>query len=132
MENLQNDTTEFEKISLKNDEILNFAVNQEKRVENIFKKLVASNSITKKIKRSLEPVETTPGIMYGLLKFTKISSLIARCFNLFCQQSISHQKISKVFVPILKSLTSNEYPLKDSLLLLRKLLKKILNFLCKA
>ena len=45
MDNLLNDTRKFEKINLKNDGILNFDINQEKRVENILKKLVASNSI---------------------------------------------------------------------------------------
>ena len=37
MENLPNDTRKLEKINLKNDGNLNFAVNQEKRVENILK-----------------------------------------------------------------------------------------------
>ena len=46
IENILNDTREFEKINLKNDGILNFAVNQEKRVNNILKKLVVSNSIS--------------------------------------------------------------------------------------
>ena len=35
MENPLNDTQKFEKINLKNDGILNFAINQEKRVGNI-------------------------------------------------------------------------------------------------
>ena len=35
MENLLNDTWKFEKVNLKYDGILNFAVNQEKRVDNI-------------------------------------------------------------------------------------------------
>ena len=35
MENLLNDTWKFEKINLKNDGILNFAINQEKCVDNI-------------------------------------------------------------------------------------------------
>ena len=43
-ENLLNDTMKFEKINLKINRILNFAVNQEKRVDNILKELVASNS----------------------------------------------------------------------------------------
>ena len=37
MENLPNDTWKFEKINLQNDGNLNFAVNQEKRVENVLK-----------------------------------------------------------------------------------------------
>ena len=35
MENLRNYTRKCEKINLENDGILNFAVNQEKRVDNI-------------------------------------------------------------------------------------------------
>ena len=35
MDDLLNDTRKFEKINLKNDGILNFAINQEKRVDNI-------------------------------------------------------------------------------------------------
>ena len=37
-ENLLSDTRKFERINLKNDGILSFAVNQEKWVDNIFKK----------------------------------------------------------------------------------------------
>ena len=44
-ENLLNDTMKFEKINLKNNWILNFAINQEKRVDNNFKKLLASNGL---------------------------------------------------------------------------------------
>ena len=38
MKNLLNETQEFEKINLKNGAILNFAVNQEKHVDNILEK----------------------------------------------------------------------------------------------
>ena len=54
IESLLNVLSKFEKIDLKNDGILNFAINQEKRVENILKKLVASNSISEKTRRSLK------------------------------------------------------------------------------
>ena len=67
MENLLNDTRKFEKINLKTDGILNFAITQEKRVDNILKTLVAFNSTSEET-RSLKPVGTRPGIMYGLCK----------------------------------------------------------------
>ena len=38
MENLLNDTAKFKIINLKNDGILNFAVNQEKHADHILKK----------------------------------------------------------------------------------------------
>ena len=71
MESLLNETQLFEILNLKNDGILNFAINQEKRAKNIFKKLVASNSISEKTRRSLKPVGTRSGIMYGLYKSHK-------------------------------------------------------------
>ena len=83
MDNLLNDTWKFEKINLKNDGILNFAINQEKRVDNILKKLVASNSIPEETRRSLKPVGTRPGMDF--VKFTKISLIIVLLFDLFCQ-----------------------------------------------
>ena len=63
MENLLNDTRKFETIYLKKDGILNFAINQEKHVDNILKKVVASKSISGETRRSLKPVGTRPGIM---------------------------------------------------------------------
>ena len=40
MESLLNETQLFEILNLKNDGILNFAINQEKRARNIFKNLL--------------------------------------------------------------------------------------------
>ena len=97
-----------------NDGILNFAINQEKRVDNIFKKLGASNSISEEI-RSLKPVGTRLGIMYGLSKVYK--DIIDNCppFRpILSAINTPTYKLAKFLVPILKSLTSNEYTVKDS------------------
>ena len=61
----------FEILNLKNDGILNFAINQEKRAKNIFKKVVASNTTSEETRRSVKPVGTRSGIMYGFYKFHK-------------------------------------------------------------
>ena len=71
MENLPNDTRKFEKFNLKNDGNLNFHVNQEKRVDNILKKLFGSNRISEETRTSLKPVGTRPGIMNGHCKVHK-------------------------------------------------------------
>lgn len=63
MENHLNDLHEVEKNYLKNDEFLSFAVNHERRVDSISKKLVASNSISEETRRSQKPVRTKPGII---------------------------------------------------------------------
>ena len=49
MENLLSDQRKFERVTLKNDAFLNFVVNQEKRIDAIFKNLVDSNSISKQM-----------------------------------------------------------------------------------
>ena len=74
-----------------------------------------SNSITEETRKSLKPVGTKPGIMYGLCKVHK--DIIDNCppFRaMFSAISTSTYKLAKLLVPIFKSLTSNEYTLKDS------------------
>ena len=104
MENLLDDTRKFEK---NNDGISNFAVNQEKGFDNIFKKLVASNGITKETGRSLKPVWTGPCIMHGLWKGHKY--IIDSCPPLWLILSAINTptyKLAKFLVPILKCLTT--------------------------
>ena len=85
-----------------------------KNVLTIFlKKFVASNSISEETRRSLKPVGTRPGIMYGLCKVHK--DIIDNCPPFWSILSvIPTNKLAKFLVPILKSLTSNEYTVKDS------------------
>ena len=71
MENLLNDQGKFERVTLKNDAFLNFVVNQEKCIDTIFKNLVDSNSMSKEMRKSIKPVGTRPGTMYGLCKVHK-------------------------------------------------------------
>ena len=115
MENRLNDTRKFENTNLKNDGILNFTINQEKSVGNILKKLVTSSSISEETRRSLKPVGTRPGIMYGLCEVH--GDIIDNCpsFRPFLSAIYTPiSKLAKFFVPILKSLTSNEYTVNDS------------------
>ena len=86
IENLLNDTQKFEKIDLKKDGILNFAINQEKHVEKHFKE--TCNSVFEETRRSLKSVDTKPGIMYGLCKVHKDTTDNCLLFDLFCQQLI--------------------------------------------
>ena len=114
MENLLNDTRKFENINLKNDGILNFVINQEKHVDNILKKLVASNSISEKTRRSLKPVGTRPGIMYGLCKVQK--DIIDHCSPfrpILSTINTPTYQLAKFLVPTLKSLSSNESTVKN-------------------
>ena len=125
MENLLNDTRKFENINLKNDGILNFVINQEKRVDNILKKLVASNSISEKTRRSLKPVGTRPGIMYALCKVQK--DIIDNCSPfrpILSTINTPTYKLAKFLVPTLKSLSSNESTVKNLLAFAEEILEQ--------
>ena len=99
----------FQILNLKNDEILNFAINQ----ENVLK-LVASNSISEETRRSLKPVGTRSRITYGLRKVHE--DIIDNCLSflpILLAINTRTYILAKFLVPILKLLTSNEYTVKD-------------------
>ena len=81
-----NDICKFEKINPKNNGSLIVAFNQEKSVDNIFKKLVVSDSISEETRAFIKPVGNSSGMIYGLCKVNEVSSIITRLFGLFCQR----------------------------------------------
>ena len=56
METILSNQNRFTIVNLKDDTLLNFDVNQEKQVDKVLERLVESNSITEKNKKSLKPV----------------------------------------------------------------------------
>ena len=67
MDNILSDQKIFTTVNLKDDTFLNFAVNQEKHVDDkVLKRLVKSNNMTEKNRESLKPVGSRPGVMYRL------------------------------------------------------------------
>ena len=71
MENLLCDQRKFEKVTLKKDAFVSFVVNQEKHIDTIFKNLVDSNIMWNEMHKSMKPVGTRSGAMYGLCKVDK-------------------------------------------------------------
>ena len=56
--------------------------------------------------------------------------MIARLFNLFCPQlNTPTYKLTKFLIPVLKSLISNEYTVKDSLACAVKIVEQDSKFL---
>ena len=49
IDDILSDQNKFCKVSLKDETLLNFAINQEKHVDKVLKNLVESNSMTKKL-----------------------------------------------------------------------------------
>ena len=95
---------------MKDDTSLNFAINQEKHVDKVLKKLVESKSMTEKTRKSLKPVGTRPGVMYGSCKVHKAN--VGNCppFRpIFSVLNTPTYKLAKFLVPILKPLLTNEF-----------------------
>ena len=100
---------------MKDDTLLNFAINQEKDVYKVLKKLVESKTMTQKTRKSLKPVGTRPAVMYGSCKIHKAN--LGNCLPfrpILSAFNTPTYKLAKVLVPILKSLTTNEFTVKDS------------------
>ena len=55
MNDILSNQKKFSKISLKDITLLNFAINQEKHVVNVLKKLAEPKSMTEKNRKSLKP-----------------------------------------------------------------------------
>ena len=88
---------------MKTDTFLNFLVNQEKHIDTIFKNRFDSSSMSKEMCKSVKPVGTRPGIMYGNCKLNKqvdgyptyqpiLSALQTVTYNQLCEVFSSHIK----------------------------------------
>ena len=110
MNDILSDQKKFSKVSLKDDTLLNFAINQEKHVDKVLKKFVESKSMTEKTRKFLKPVGTRTGIVYGSSKVHKASE--GNCPPFWAISSALNTptyKLAKNLVPILKPLTTNEF-----------------------
>ena len=75
MENVLSDQSKFQKIALKDSNLLNFITNQQKCIDKIYRKLVDSSSMSEETRKHLKPVGTRPGIMCGSCKVDKNVSM---------------------------------------------------------
>ena len=100
---------------MKNDAFLNFVFKQERHIDTIFKNLVGSNIMFKKMHQFVKPVGTRPGIMYENCKVHKQQrdGFPPFCPNLSVLQTPTYN-LAKLLVSVLNSLTKTEHAVKDS------------------
>ena len=71
--------------------------------------------MTEKTKKSLKPVGTRPGVMYGSCKVYKANAGNCPPFRpILSSLNTPTYKLANFLVPILKPLTTNEFTVKDS------------------
>ena len=100
---------------LKNDAFLNFVVDQEKWIDTIFNNLVDSNSMPKEICKSVKPVGTRPGTMYGLCRVHK--QQVDGCppfWPILSALQTPIYKFAKFLISLLNPLPKNKYTANDS------------------
>ena len=115
MNDILSDQTKFSKVSLKEDTLLNFFINQRKDFHNFLKKLVESKSMAEKTSKSLKPVGTRPGVMYDSYKVHEASVENCPPFRpILSALNTPSYKVAKFLVPILKLFTTNEFTVKGS------------------
>ena len=100
---------------MKNNPFLNFVVNQEKRIGTIYEIIVDSNSMSKEICKFVKQVGTRHSIMYGICKVHKQQADGCSPFwAILLALQTPTNNLPLLLVPILNSLTKNEYTVKNS------------------
>ena len=103
---------------MKNDAFLN-VVNQEKRVDTIFKNLVDSNSISKEMCKFVKSVGTRSGIMYWLncIYYILLDETIDICVNQLFENTDTVEGFTKLELKqLLRLATKESYFLFNGLL----------------
>ena len=122
---LLSDPTKFLECTIDPEKELNFIINSEKRVKDLLKEIKNKNQIEQEDYFKLCPSGSKFGTLYGLAKIHK--KLIDGCppFRpILSAIGTPTYKLAKFFVPILNSITTNEYSVKDSFEFSKEILKQ--------
>ena len=112
MENLISDPSRF---SLITEPIQKYCMRIEDKINRFLSKLLKSSSISQATYNSLHVTGSGPGILYGLPKIHKPNFSMNFPYRpILAAYNLASYKISKYLVPILASLTSNQYTVLNS------------------
>ena len=118
MKNILNDKSEFQKVFIDPDKILNRLIHIENRITEVLKNLTDKREISNEQYRYLSLLGLRPGIMYGLAKFHNIFTGGPPSFRpILSAIGTPTYKLAKFLVPMLESLATNECTIKDSFIL---------------
>ena len=110
MSKILNSNAKFEMLQFDHDKELNYILNLKKKMINVLKDLNNKEEITEDDYNHLYHCGSCPGILYGMAKVHK--PVTYRCPSL--QPILSAINIAKLLVPLLTTLTSNDFTIKDS------------------
>ena len=114
IEKILDDATKFEKIKIKKG-ILNFSINQERRINDYLKSLGKSGSLTAGQYEKINETGNRPEILYGLCKVHQAITDVCPPFRTILSViGTPSYKVAKFLVPTVSSITFNKFTVKDS------------------
>ena len=115
MNSILKDTSKFQELKIEPGKELNYIVSLEKKLRDVYKLLLNAGHINKSTYDKIAPTGSRPGILYGLCKVHKNSVNGSPPFRpILSAINTPTYKLAKFLVPILSSLTSNNYTVVDS------------------
>ena len=125
IKSLLSDNTKFIPLNIDQSKWLNYIVNLEKNLKEHFKILEKDNKISEDEFKSICPIGTRPGILYGQPKVHKtVINNIPQFRPILSAINTPVYKLAKYLVPILSPLTVDDYTVKDSF----TFAKEVINF----
>ena len=115
MKTIISDRSKFEKLDIQEEKHLNFILSKAKRLREIIKPLYEKGYFTKSKYLKIFPTGSKPGVLYGQAKVHKPVENNSPSFRpILSAIGTPIYDLAKFLVPILKPLTENEYPVRDS------------------
>ena len=94
---------------------MNFSINHERRINDYLASLEKSGCLTADQYKKIKVIETRPGTFYGLCKVHKTITDVCLPFRLILPAiGTPSNKLAKVLLPRISSVTFNEFAVKDS------------------
>ena len=122
IKSLLSDNSKFMQLPTDEGKWLNYIINLESKLKDRFKVLKNEEKISKKEIDSICPVGTTPSILYGNPKVHKaVVNNTPKFRPILSGINTPTYLLAKYLNPILSPLTTNEFTVKNSLILLKKL-----------
>ena len=123
------DHTTFSNLDIPAGNEINYITNLGKRITSDLKLLKDEEFIDKATYKSIKPVESRPGVLYGLGKVHKETKNGLPPFGLILSAiGTPTYKLAKFLISFLMPLTQNEYTVTD-FILLRKFVNKTLIYI---
>ena len=101
-------------MNIEEGKALNYLIHMEERIICLLKSLADQGEISEKEKNDLYPSGSKPGVLYALAKIHKaLEDGIPSFHPILSAVGTPTYKLAKLFDQLLKTLTNNEYTMKD-------------------